>query len=357
MNSRLRTSLTVSGALAALAALAPAPAFAWAYETHRVVNQLALRSLPADFPAFVHTPENAERIAYLAGEPDRWRSSPDEWFLHSTVLDHQINLEKISEAGLDIASLSPFRFEFLAQFAAARAAHPERFAPIDPAKDRDRTQEWPGFLPWKMAEDYGKLKASFSIWKAYRELGTPEEAANAEANIVYEMGIMGHFVGDSSQPLHTTTKYNGWVGPNPNGYTTWKGFHAWIDGTGTGGGFIGRAGITLEDLAPRVTSAIPLDLKTRTDGRDPVFADMMDFIVAQYRKVEPLYQLEKEGKLKADGTPGSFDGKPFIEGQVLKGGELLGSIWLTAWRQAGPNFYLRADLLKRKAAQAQPKKE
>lgn len=44
------------------------------------------------------------------------------------------------------------------------------------------------------------------------------------------MGVMGHYVGDLTQPLHTTKNYNGWVGENPAGYTTSKGFHAWIDG-------------------------------------------------------------------------------------------------------------------------------
>ena len=48
---------------------------AWDYEGHRIVNQLALVSLPTNFPAFVRAPANAERIAFLAGEPDRWRNS------------------------------------------------------------------------------------------------------------------------------------------------------------------------------------------------------------------------------------------------------------------------------------------
>jgi len=49
-------------------------ALAWDYEGHRLVNQLALASLPADFPGFVRAPATAERIAFLAGEPDRWRA-------------------------------------------------------------------------------------------------------------------------------------------------------------------------------------------------------------------------------------------------------------------------------------------
>ena len=57
-----------------IGAAGSSPLFAWNYEGHRMVNQLALASLPEEFPAFVHQPENAERITFLAGEADRWRN-------------------------------------------------------------------------------------------------------------------------------------------------------------------------------------------------------------------------------------------------------------------------------------------
>lgn len=61
-----------------LGVLASLPALrAWDYEGHRIINQIALESLPADFPRFVHGPANVERIKFLAGEPDRWRNVPD----------------------------------------------------------------------------------------------------------------------------------------------------------------------------------------------------------------------------------------------------------------------------------------
>ena len=74
---------------------------------------------------------------------------------------------------------------------------------------------------------------------------------------------------------------------------------------------------------------------------------MLEYLSAQNRQVEPLYELEREGKLRADGSPGSLDGRTFIDAQLLQGGRMLGSIWLTAWRQAGPDFYLRSQLARR----------
>lgn len=331
-----------------LVSVLPLAARAWDYEGHRTVNQLALASLPADFPAFVREPANAERIAFLSGEPDRWRNNPDLPIKHYNGIDHYLDLEQLAEAGLDAATVSPLRYQFAADFAAGRAAHPERFPAIDPAKNTDRTREWPGFLPWAIAEQYGKLKSAFSYLKTFEESGgTPEEIANARANILYVMGVMGHHVGDSAQPLHTTNHHNGWVGPNPKEYTKWPGFHSWIDS-----GFINKAGITYESVAPRVGAARPLTLAAAPGARDPLFTAAMDYVLAQHRFVEPLYALEKTGALRAEVAATSVEGRAFIEERLLAGGRMLGSLWLTAWQQAGPDSYLRAQLLKRQGLPA-----
>ena len=78
---------------------------AWDYEGHRVVNQLGLASLPTNFPAFVRTPEAAERIAFLAGEPDRWRNSPDLSLKHCNGPDHYIDLDELAEYDIKPADL------------------------------------------------------------------------------------------------------------------------------------------------------------------------------------------------------------------------------------------------------------
>ena len=84
--------------------------------------------------------------------------------------------------------------------------------------------------------------------------------------------------------------------------------------------------------------------------RDAVFSDVMRYLVAQNERVIPLYELEKAGQLKADGSPGSTDGRGFIDEQLLRGGQMLGSLWLTAWRVAPPDRYLLGQLARRAAA-------
>jgi hypothetical protein len=317
---------------------------AWDYEGHRIVNQLALASLPKEYPAFVRELANAERVAFLAGEPDRWRNVPDLPIKQYNSIDHYCDMEYISDAGLDWATVPSFRYDFVVQFAAARKAHEQNFLPFDPAKNTDHTREWPGFAPWAIVEYYGKLRSAFSYLKVFEELGTPDELKNAHADVLYLMGLMGHYVGDCAQPLHTTKHHNGWVGDNPKGYTTWPGLHSWIDG-----GFIAKAGIKFPQLAPRITPAQQIALPARTDGRDPMFVAVIDYLSNQHKYVEPLYVLEKAGKLGHGEQPITEEARAFIEARLLEGGQMLGAIWLTAYRTAVPDTYLRSSLVKRQS--------
>jgi len=321
---------------------------AWDYTGHRMVNQVALQSLPADFPSFVRDAANVERVAFLSGEPDRWRNVSDPIMKQSggSWLDHFCDLEQISDAGMKPETVPSFRFDFIVQFAAGRAAHPDKFPAIDATKNADHTREWPGFAPWAIAEYYARLRSAFAYLKVFEELGTAEEITNAKANAVYVMGVMGHYVGDCAQPLHTTVHHNGWVGANPNDYTTWNGIHSWIDG-----GFIAKAGISMAEVAAKTALVRPISPAARMDGREPLFVAVMDYLIASHGLVVPLYAMDKAGAFKIeDGAGPKTAGRDFIVSRLRAGGEMLGAIWLTAWKSAPPDTYLRAQLIKRQAA-------
>src|SRR2546430_16037587 len=167
------------------------PAWGWDYEGHRVVNQLALASLPTNFPSFVRAPATAERVAFLAGEPDRWRNKQDLPLKHLQEPDHYMDLEELGTYGLKPDMLPVFRYDFIAQLALARKAHPETNAVSDPA----HTHGLVGLLPWAITENYGKLKSGFSYLKTFEEHGgTAEEIAKAQGHIIYIMSGMGHYL-------------------------------------------------------------------------------------------------------------------------------------------------------------------
>ncbi|MEI9866161.1 MAG: hypothetical protein WDN00_16725 [Limisphaerales bacterium] len=315
---------------------------AWDYEGHHAVNELALASLPSDFGGFEMTQALKNRIAFLAGEPDRWRNVADLPLKHYNGVDHYFDLEDVALFGLTPETLPIMRYDFVADIANARTAHPEKFPAIDPAKDADHTRELNGFLPWAITEYFEKLKSDFTTLKTLKQYGgTPEEVANAQANCIYVMGVMGHYVGDGGQPLHTTKHFNGWVGENPKGYTTKPNFHSWIDG-----GYLKKTGgIKIETLTGKIHPAEKIAEAKTPEG---TFRYMVDYLVAQNKLVEPLYQMEKSGQLSAEGTKG-FEGRNFIEGQLVKAGQLLGNIWYTAWVEAPADPYLQKQLEQRNA--------
>ena len=324
-------------------------ACAWDYEGHRVVNQLALASLPKDFPAFVLTAEGKERIAFLSGEPDRWRNqgsgrapTDDVVLSHFAGPDHYFDLEYLEDHGMTAESLPIFRYDFTVKLGMARAANPGKFEPIDPEKNKDHSRELIGFAPWAITENCGKLRSAFSYLKAFQNYGgTKDEIANAEGNILYIMGVMGHYVGDCSQPLHATKHHHGWEGPNPNGYTTNSSFHSWIDG-----GFHRKTGgIDLETLAKRIRPAKIVNDPTKSDD---LFRKTVAYIIEAQKLVEPLYQLDKEGKLSPE-NPKMSEGKEFLGTQLVRGGQMLGDLWFSAWQQAAEDTYLARNLKERQA--------
>jgi hypothetical protein len=316
---------------------------AWDYEGHRIVNQLALSSLPSSFPAFARTLAARERLAFLAGEPDRWRNSTNLTARHASAPDHYLNIDDLPLYELSAKTASPFRYDFVEQLKFASARNPERFPPIDPAKNADHTRGLVGFLPWTLNEYFAKLVSAFSCLKTFEEHGgTRDEIANAQQNVVYIMGVMGHYAGDAAQPLHTTKHFNGWIGANPKQFNTNRTIHSWIDG-----GFIRRADIRMDELRPGLRPA-----KSVWNGRAPdndVFDEAMAFLVAQSKLVERVYELDRDGKL-SPGRNDVTEGRGFIGGQLIEGGQFLGDLWYSAWQSAPIDTYLRGELTRRARA-------
>ncbi len=344
-----RTFCTLCAVASAL--LATWRASAWDYEIHRLINQLALASLPANFPAFVQAPAAAERIAFLSGEPDRWRNVRDLPLRHVNGPNHYIDLEELSQYGLSPEALPMLRGDFIAELALIRKEHPQNVPQFDPAQDTDHTRELAGLLPWAITEHYSKLKSCFSYLKAFEQAGgATDEIANAQADVVYIMGVMGHYVGDASQPLHTTVHYRGWTGDNPHGYTTDPRIHAWIDG-----GYFRKVGPPdFDSLKARLRPARLVMFRGRTARPNELFQTAMAFIVEQNKQVEPLYRMERAGQFSGNGTVG-LQGKPLLEDQILKSSQFLGDLWYSAWRQAPTDGFLKGQLARRRRESLEPK--
>ena len=64
----------------------------------------------------------------------------------------------------------------------------------------------------------------------------------------------------------------------------------------------------------------------------------------------PLYEMDKKRPAFPAKTGKGMEGLPFLDGQLVKAGQMLGNIWLTAWLEAPEDTYLEKQLQQRNAA-------
>ena len=297
---KLSTFTRAAVASALISVLATQPAWAWGSDGHRMINRLAAQYLPADVPAFLHNGNALDTMDYLGPEPDRWRQRDAEPELVATQApDHFIDMEYADLVG----TFPKARYDFIRVLAAAQLKHPD--LPLTPEKV--------GMQPWQVEEVWQRLKVDF---REYRKLvAANKDTAPVQTAILFDAGWLGHYVGDGSQPLHTTIQYNGWTGPNPNGYTADHKIHALFETIYV------SANIKPADIAPLVAATQPKTI-------DDEWTNYLDYLHHTNSLVEKTYQLEKAGGSTDAGTP---EAKAFTAERIAAGAIELRDLIYSAW--------------------------
>lgn len=157
-----------------------------------------------------------------------------------------------------------------------------------------------GYLPYAMMDAWQQLGRDFAYWRVLnaaekRETNMERQAwyradrIRREALILRDIGVMGHYVGDGSQPHHTSIHYNGWGDfPNPEGFTNSRQTHAVFEGE-----FTNRVA-----RLDAVEAAMPA---ARLDGFD-VKARTVSYLTTTLGTVIPFYRLEKAGGFRDTAT-------------------------------------------------------
>jgi hypothetical protein len=296
-------NLRRTAAFALLPLLAVPPSFGWGDVGHRMINRLAMESLPADVPAFMKAPEAIAEVEYLGPEPDRWRSPAEPELNAAQSPDHFIDFEYADVIG----TLPRRRYDYIAALTAAEITHPDKAAELQPSRV--------GFQPYITNEVWERLKAGM---RQYRDLSAKhEDTKPVEAAILSYAGWLGHYAGDGSQPLHVSINYNGWaLKDNPNGYTTEHTIHAKFEST-----FVAD-NIKATDVQPLVPAVQPL-------------GDEWDAYMAYLRHsqslVEKVYQMDKTKGFDGAGTP---EGKQLTEERLAAGAGMLRDLIYAAWTES-----------------------
>jgi Zinc dependent phospholipase C len=262
-------------ALATLAiVLACAPAFAWDSVTHREITYLAIRALPPSTLKDLFL-RDARQLQYFAVQPDVIRAKYGD---ESEKIRHYIDLE--------IYGSDPFE-----ALVPDRAAMVKRFG--EPTLLRS------GTLPWTIVD--------FSD-------GFEQEWSRGDCHELLRLaGFLAHYVGDASQPLHTTKHYDGYEGD--------RGVHA------------------------RVERAVDLDIRQVSSAAQPqihlieidsVWQTAIDEIRDSNSHITELLQDDRAARQSSDYDAALMSrAQPMIAGQIARAASVLASIWIYEWKRAG----------------------
>lgn len=296
--NRNRTRRAIPALMVAVAATTavfnPQVLVAWGDVGHVMAGKAAALALPDTMPLFFR--QSADQLAYLNPEPDRWRSDVeakvDPALRDAYNADHFINLERVPAAAL----LAPNRFAYLAELRKAGIEQPESA----------------GMSPFAILELFQRLRAESRLWRGATDEKTRQWI---EQRIINDAGILGHYVTDSANPLHTSIHHHGWVGENPNGYAVDKDTHARFEGR-----FV-RARVTQADVSTRVERTPKLLAEPR--------AEILKYVQASHAQLEPLYQVDKRARFDEHTT--AEENTRFTAERLAFGATMLRDLWWTAW--------------------------
>jgi hypothetical protein len=272
--------------LTTLLCIGAAPSGAWWPEGHSIVAEGAVRTLPAEVPAFFR--EGHALIAHCAQDPDVAKNRDTPNLRDAEEPEHYVDVELLQGR--------PFpktRSEYLKLCAEMK---------LDPKKV--------GLLPYSVSEWTERLAVGFAEHRKW-----PENSSIRAKCLVYA-GFLAHYAGDLCMPLHVTVHHNGRA--MPDGTSPQTGIHARVDA------LIEKAGLKPEELAREQTAEAAADL----------FGFVLKEIAASGALVDRVYALEP--KLPSENGPWTAEPEveAFTRERARASARFLGSLYLTAWKRS-----------------------
>ena len=193
--------------LSALVLLMSAQTLAWGGRGHNSVCQSAVFLVKnpelRDFLMF-----RPHIVGHLCNVPDiYWKSLPLE-VRKSGDPAHYINAEKI---GLKLTEI-PSDYKKIVELYTGKPNKQNEAQTLFSVPDELGSIWWRADQFYKLAVDAAKQAKAATPPKDFKEEQNNELAYNkAVYNMLVSMGLMGHFIGDASQPFHNTSDHDGYA--------------------------------------------------------------------------------------------------------------------------------------------------
>jgi hypothetical protein len=272
-------------AVAALA-LAALPASAWWPKGHSIIGEAAVRTQPAEVPAFFRA--GGGTVAHLSQDPDVAKARETPNLMDAENPEHFMDYELLQRR-----PLPPTRSQFLKLCANAK---------IDPTKV--------GYVPYAIAEWTERLSVAFAEhrkWPRNRDI---------QIKCLVYAGFLSHYAADMCQPLHVTVDYNGRA--RPDGSSPKSGIHEGVDS------LVEKLGLTPAELA-------------RGQRVEPVSA-LMPAILRELEGSRALIARTYELEPQMPPREGAWTPQPeiaaFARERARESTRFLASLYLSAWRKS-----------------------
>lgn len=286
-------------------------AFSWGTRAHRVINSVAVQTLPDGGPGFDGPGFLKNYVDWIAGRasiPDTWRR-PTEPFLK---IDEDPNHGWFKEQFAFMKEVPRSRYEFVLKLYDEYLRIKEK----DPEQAKLMNVRWTGTLPYAAVETYERIKTGMRIYRMQKAQNQPTKLI--EMDIAFYVGWLGHYIGDGAQPLHDTIHHDGWQGPNPNEYTRDPRVHGRFESA-----FVDLIELREEDILPRVQKP-----QTFTDA----FGAILAHLDQAASHVEEVYTLDKSGALADKNNQAA---RQLVYERVSSAAQMLRDLTWMAWVESG----------------------
>lgn len=259
--------------------------WAWHHEGHDLVATAAVTMLPEDVPEFVRTGGRA--IAHASLDPDQWRHALTPQLTKAEAPNHYFHYEMF--AGTPLPADRERYHELLAM---------KKLAPADA-----------GLLPYAVVESTQALMMALAEHRRW-----PDNPL-IRSKVLHYAGILAHYSGDLTQPLHCTVHWDGRA--NENHKSPRSGIHGLVDGL--------LVNFTVDDLELGDEHVAPI--------KGDLIAAISESMRRSNAEVDRVYKLETKLP-KKKGDPLDPEVKRLALNSAASGARLTASLILSAWRNS-----------------------
>lgn len=290
----MKTVLFISALLLFTNAKQAPEKVSWGFFGHKKINRLSVFTLPSEMFGFYK--EHIEYITEHAVDPDKRRYAMD-----GEAPCHYIDIDHFYKEGEDPFEVMPKKWKDA----------------VD--KFTEDTLMAYGIVPWHIQRVKYKLQRAF-------------ESKNLDLILKYSADI-GHYIGDAHVPLHTTENYNGQMTNQKGIHGLWESRLVEINAE-TYDYFVGKA-TYVKDVLGFAWEAV----RESHMALDSVLS--MEIETTKEIPADRKYSYERRGNVTVKAYSKEFcelyhqKMNGMVERRMKKAIIAIGSIWYTAWVDAG----------------------